>query len=126
MAVLVYQGYNQQGNVISVYPPPARTESLHHGRIVYAPGGLSYPHGYLSTRLTWNVLERLSFPLIKNQFGLDLTTTSAEITIALTDDDMNLTYWNAVANYDEDIRRKKNWNYDLVITILKMESVAAP
>ena len=78
------------------------------------------------TRLRWNVSERLAFPLIKSYFGLDLTTTSSEITIALDDDDGNLSYFNAVANYEEDIRRAMNFNRDLEIAILKMESVSAP
>src|SRR5690606_2976659 len=109
MAVYVYVGHDEQANVIALYPQPARVESLHHADIHHAPGGLSYPRGYLMTRLRWNVSERLALPLIKSYFGLDLTTTSSEITIALDDDDGNLSYFNAVANYEEDIRRAMNF-----------------
>lgn len=125
-ATKVITGHNNQATVAAVSPQPARREPMRHGKLNRAPGGYSYPQGYQQTKLVWNVIERSSYPLIMTQFGLDLDSTSAAITIALDDDYGNYKYYNAIATYEQDANREMNFWKRLTITIMDMQEVAAP
>lgn len=119
-------GFDQQGAVAPLSPQPARSTGITHGAITYGGGSRSFPQGHKKITLSWNVMQRSSYPLLRTQLGLDEDTLSVEGTLSFVDDDGNVSYWNAVAQYNEDIRRVMSFWKDLDIEMILRESVAAP
>lgn len=119
-------GHDNQGTVAPLTPQPARSSGITHGGITYGGGARSYPQGDKKIMLAWNVMQRDSYPLLRVQLGLDEDTLSVEGTIAFLDDDGVLSYWNASAQFDENIKRPMSFWRDFELNVLLTEALAAP